>query len=38
MLFAKYGIPFYMKVDIEGFDHYCLSAITPKHKPKYVFL
>lgn len=36
MLFAKYGIPYYMKVDIEGFDHYCLSAIDPHHKPRYV--
>ncbi len=35
-LFAKYGIPHYMKVDIEGFDHYCLSAIDPHQKPKYV--
>lgn len=36
MLFAQYGVPFYMKVDIEGFDHYCLSAIDSKYKPRYV--
>ncbi len=36
-LFETYGIPFYMKVDIEGYDHLCLSDI-PKdgNKPQFV--
>jgi FkbM family methyltransferase len=35
-LFEQYGVPFYLKVDIEGFDHYCLHDIIPEYKPKYV--
>lgn len=36
-LFDKYGIPHYMKVDIEGFDHFCLRDIPDQgNKPKYV--
>jgi FkbM family methyltransferase len=36
-LFESYGIPYYMKVDIEGFDHYCLEAIPATGiKPAYV--
>jgi FkbM family methyltransferase len=36
-LFEQYGIPHYLKVDIEGFDHYCLLDIPPTgDKPKYV--
>lgn len=35
-LFEKYGMPFYLKVDIEGFDHYCLSDIPDTGiKPRY---
>lgn len=32
-LFQEYGIPFYLKVDIEGFDHYCLNDL-PEQEPK----
>jgi FkbM family methyltransferase len=36
-LFEQYGIPYYLKVDIEGFDHYCLRDIADSgEKPKYV--
>lgn len=35
-LFEQYGVPYYLKVDIEGFDHYCLHDIVPEFKPKYV--
>jgi FkbM family methyltransferase len=35
-IFAKYGVPFYLKIDIEGLDHLCLSAIDPTDAPRYV--
>jgi FkbM family methyltransferase len=36
-LFEKYGIPYYMKVDIEGYDYLCLLDIPVQgEKPKYV--
>jgi FkbM family methyltransferase len=36
-LFAKYGIPHYMKVDIEGNDIFCINDISLSgDKPKYV--
>ena len=33
-LFAEYGVPYYLKVDIEGFDHLCLSGIDPDDQPQ----
>jgi FkbM family methyltransferase len=33
---AEYGIPFYLKVDIETFDHYCLEDLNPSDLPPYV--
>lgn len=33
MLFQEYGIPYYLKVDIEGYDYYCINDI-PEHKPQ----
>lgn len=27
-LFAKYGVPFYLKIDIEGSDYLCVQAIA----------
>lgn len=37
MLLQQYGVPYYMKVDIEGFDHLCLSGIADDgEKPQYV--
>ena len=36
-LLSEYGIPHYMKVDIEGFDHLCLSALASQvDQPRYV--
>lgn len=36
-LFVELGIPYYMKVDIEGYDHLCISALQNQpQKPKYV--
>lgn len=36
-LFETYGVPYYLKVDIEGFDHYCLLDIPNEGiKPQYV--
>src|SRR6266849_8945646 len=35
-LFNEYGIPFYLKIDIEGSDIYCLKDIGVDEKPKYV--
>ncbi|HEX7847393.1 MAG TPA: FkbM family methyltransferase [Chitinophagaceae bacterium] len=36
-LFETYGIPFYLKVDIEGFDYLCINALGYKNElPKYV--
>jgi FkbM family methyltransferase len=35
-LFQKYGIPYYLKIDIEGNDGYCLEGIDAINKPKYV--
>jgi FkbM family methyltransferase len=33
---AEYGIPFYLKVDIETFDQYCLEDLDPCDLPRYV--
>ena len=33
----EYGVPYYMKVDIEGLDYVCISSLVGKlDKPKYV--
>ena len=34
-LFEKYGVPHYLKVDIEGFDIYCIKELG-EAKPKYI--
>ena len=33
---AQYGVPFYAKIDIEGFDHFCIQDLAPDDKPRYV--
>jgi FkbM family methyltransferase len=33
---AEYGIPYYLKVDIETFDRYCLEDLDPSDLPRYV--
>ena len=36
-LFEEFGIPYYMKIDIEGYDHLCLSDLPDSgEKPQYV--
>jgi FkbM family methyltransferase len=35
-LLAEHGTPYYLKVDIEGADHYCLADLDPDDLPQYV--
>jgi FkbM family methyltransferase len=35
-IMEKYDIPYYLKIDIEGSDRYCLEAIHPASAPRYV--
>jgi FkbM family methyltransferase len=35
-LFARYGVPDYLKVDIEGADRLCVLALTPEQRPRYL--
>jgi FkbM family methyltransferase len=35
-LLREYGVPFYLKVDVEGADYLCLLALTPELAPAYV--
>lgn len=35
-LLTEYGVPFYFKVDIEGFDLICISSIPKENLPKYI--
>ncbi len=35
-LVQEYGVPFYLKVDIEGAEHVCLRHIDPSDAPAYV--
>jgi FkbM family methyltransferase len=35
---GEHGVPYYLKVDIEGYDHYCIEDIDPKGPPQYVSL
>jgi FkbM family methyltransferase len=37
-LLAEYGTPLYLKIDIEGHDHYCLDALDPRDLPRYISL
>jgi FkbM family methyltransferase len=34
----EHGTPYYLKVDIENYDHYCIEGIDPKEAPQYVSL
>ena len=34
-ILAEYGTPFYLKIDIEHFDHYCLEDLEPGDLPPY---
>jgi FkbM family methyltransferase len=35
-IFAEFGMPHYLKVDIEGADHFCLEALDPQGKPQFL--
>lgn len=35
-LLEQYGVPFYLKVDIEGHDAYCIADLDEQDLPKYV--
>jgi FkbM family methyltransferase len=35
-ILEKYGTPYYLKIDIEGFDGYCVGALNPKDLPQYL--
>jgi len=35
-IFQQFGSPFYMKVDIQGADRFCLEALTSAPLPRYV--
>jgi FkbM family methyltransferase len=35
-ILAQYGVPRYLKVDIEGYDHLCLEALSASNAPEYV--
>jgi FkbM family methyltransferase len=35
-LLAEYGIPHYIKIDIEGYDRYCLESLDPSRLPAYI--
>jgi len=35
-ILKKYGVPYYLKIDIEGHDHLCLMNLQPGALPKYV--
>src|SRR5690349_5391837 len=37
-LLRQYGVPFYLKVDIEGHDTYCIADLEQNDLPKYVSL
>lgn len=35
-ILAEFGIPYYLKIDIEGADHYCLEALDPSDLPHFL--
>ena len=37
-LFGEFGVPLYLKVDIEGMDRVCAEAIEPSERPRFVSL
>jgi FkbM family methyltransferase len=37
-LLKRYGVPHYLKIDIEGMDEECLRSVDPANAPKYISL
>jgi FkbM family methyltransferase len=35
-ILAEYGVPYYCKMDIEGNEHLCVSAMTPESRPDFI--
>ena len=35
-IIRQYGIPYYIKIDIEGHDYYCLESLTEATTPPYI--
>jgi FkbM family methyltransferase len=35
-IFSEHGVPFYMKIDIEGADRYCIEQLEPADLPRFV--
>lgn len=35
-ILAEFGVPYYLKIDIEGADHFCLEALSPADLPAYL--
>jgi FkbM family methyltransferase len=35
-ILKEYGVPYYLKVDIEGKDYLCVASLKPGHLPKYI--
>lgn len=35
-VFKRFGVPYYLKVDIEGADHLCVKALSSERAPAYV--
>jgi len=35
-LFERYGVPYYVKIDIEGSDRFCVLSLTPETAPRFL--
>lgn len=35
-LFSEHGVPYYLKIDIEGADRYCIEQLNPDDLPEFV--
>lgn len=33
---ADHGVPYFIKIDIEGYDCFCVNSLNPKDLPKYI--
>jgi FkbM family methyltransferase len=35
-LIERYGVPYYLKIDIEGADHLCVKSLSDQRRPEYL--
>lgn len=35
-LIERYGVPYYLKIDIEGADHLCVKSLSEQRRPEYL--